>query len=197
MSQRVTQNVSSTIQVILTLNNAPVTGLTFSDVTANLRKAGGAFAVFALTASNFTEVGFGTYEITLAAGDVDTLGTASFVVDGAGIDQSTTFFEVVGADVVTSPVTLQTCNINGHVYDATGSPIVGAAVSARVIGLPSIEQSQAAVTNELVTATTDANGEFNIALVRLADVEITIPMANFRRQLVVPNQASISLFEIP
>ena len=45
MSQQVTQNVASTIQVILTLNNVPVTGLTFSDVTANLRKAAREFRV--------------------------------------------------------------------------------------------------------------------------------------------------------
>ena len=150
-----------------------------------------------LTALNFVEVGLGVYTLTLAASDVDTLGTLSIVTTGAGIDQNTAFVEVVAASQATTTVSLETCVINGHVYDSTGLPKVGASVNARVVGLPSIEQSQAAVTDDLVTALTNANGEFFLSLVRLADVEITIPEANYRRRLVVPNEASAALFEIP
>jgi hypothetical protein len=196
MSKQVTQSVAVDIPIILTLANVAVTGLTDADVTAQIRKEGGAFAAKALTGSNFVEVGNGIYDFTLDATDVDTLGSLTIVITGAGIDQSTTIIEVVAASVATSVVSLQTCVISGHVHDATGQPVPGASVSARVVGLPSIEQSQAAVTDDLVTAKTNSNGEFFITLVRLADVEIFISASNFRRRLVVPNQASAQLFAI-
>ncbi len=197
MSQQVTQNIAGTIQVLLTDSNVPVTGLVAADVTANLRKAGGSFAAFALTVSNFTEVGFGTYEIDLAAGDTDTLGTATVVVDGVDIDQSTTFVTVVAVASASASTSLEQCNVTGYVYDPSGNPLVGAGVNARIVGLPSIEQSVAAVANDLVSVSTDSNGYFILPLIKLADVEITIPAANYRRKIVVPNQTSVSLFTIP
>lgn len=197
MSQQVVQNIADDVLVILTLSNVAITGLAFGDVTAEISKDGGAFASKTLDGTNFTEVGNGVYAITLSATDVDTLGPLVIVVNGAGIDQSTTIVNVVAAAEATTSVSLQTCVVSGHVHSVNGTPIVGAAVSARVIGLPSIEQSASAVTDDLVTAKTNSNGEFFLELVRLADVEVFIPNANYRRRLVVPNQASAVLFNVP
>lgn len=197
MSQQVTQGVASDIQVILSKDDVAVTGLTFADVTAEISKAGGAFAAKTLDGTNFNEVGNGVYRITFTTADLDTLGAFTIVVTGADIDQSTTIASVVAASQATTAVSLETCVISGHVHDALGNPVLGASVSARAVGLPSIEQSQSAVTNDLVSVKTNSNGEFFLTLVRLADVEVFIPAANYRKRLVVPNQASAQLFEIP
>ena len=62
-----------------------------------------------------------------------------------------------------------------------------------MIASPTIENS-VALTRDLVSVTTDSNGEFFLELVRLTEVEIFIPTVNYRRQLTVPNSASANLF---
>lgn len=197
MSQQLTQNVDSTLQVILTLDDVAVTGLAFGDLTCAFSRNGAAFEAKTLDGTNFAEVGNGVYAITFLAAELDTVGLFTVVVTGADIDQSTTIASVSATAPAGTSVSLETCVITGHVFDGNGQPIENASVSARALGLPSIEQHVAAVTQDLVTATTDSGGQFFLELVRLADVEITIPRANYRRQLVVPNAASASLFDIP
>jgi len=198
MSQQVTQNVSADVVILLSLDDVAVTGLADTDVTAQMRKAGaGSFSAKALTVSNFSEIGLGVYEITFDAADLDTLGTFTVVVDGAGIDQSTTIVEVLAATQATTAVSLQTCVITGHVFDLAGKPISGASVSARVVGLPSLEQDVAAVSSGLVASKTDSGGQYFLELIRLADVEVHIPLVNLRKRFVVPNSATANLLEIP
>jgi len=196
MSQKVTQNVTALVQVLLSKDNAGVTGLTDTDVTCQFSKNNSAFAAKILTGV-FTEVGLGVYTISFSAADLDTVGPLTVVVTGATTDQSTTQVQVVAADETPTTVSLQTCTLTGHVAALDGQPLSGVAVSARVLGRPSVEQNAAVMDDGLVTATTDGNGQFFLTLVRLADVEVFIPAANFRRRIVVPNQASADLFEVP
>ena len=196
MSQQVTQDVDSDIVVILTLSNVPVTGLADTDVTVEYAKEGdSSFTAFALTPSNFTEIGNGVYTVAFTDAELDTVGSFVVVVKGASVDQSVTIVNVVEAGEATTSVAIQTCTITGHVFDGAGKPVPGAAVTALILGLPSIEgQGAAALTDDRVTVKTNSNGEFFLPVVRLADVEIVIPEANYRRTLVVPNQATANLF---
>jgi len=195
--QQVTQNIADDIIVLLTNGSVAVTGLTFSDVTAQFRKEGGAFQSKTLTALNFTEVGNGFYEIDFTASELNTLGQFLVVVDGVAIDQSNTMVEVVGSSQPTTSTSLSTCVVYGHLFDAGGDPLVGAAVSARPVGLPAIEQSAAAISDDLVTAVTDSNGEFFLTLIRLADMEVFIPAVGLRKRIVVPNASTARLYDIP
>lgn len=196
MSQQVQQNVASSIIVLLSKTSLPVTGLVFSDVTASFRKEGGVFAAKTLTALNFHDRGSGVYEIDFTTAELNTVGSLTVVVQGLLIDQSTTVAEVVAAGSIVpgTEVAIQTCVLTGHVTNLSGVPQANVAVSAEVLGMPSIEQSQAAIINEVVATKTDANGQFFLELARLADVEIFIPAVNYRRRLVVPNTASANLF---
>lgn len=195
--QQVTQNAAADVVVLFSLASVPVTGLTFSNVTAQYMKEGDvSFSAFTLDGTNFTEIGNGVYTIQFTASELDTVGAFTVVVTGATIDQSTTIVTVLAATQATTTSSVQTCLISGHVFNASGKPEVGAAVFASVIGLPSVEQNAAVVTDERVTVTTNTNGEFFLTLVRLADVEVSIPTANYRRRLVVPNTTSALLFDI-
>ena len=142
----------------------------------------------------FEEIGNGLYTIDFFAAELDTLGSFTFIVDGAAIDQSTNIVTILAVTETPTTLSVQTCVITGHLKDAQGVPLVGTGVTARVIGLPSIEQNQIAISNELVSVTTDVNGQFFLTLIRQADVELFIPIANYRRQFVVPNQANANLF---
>jgi hypothetical protein len=200
VSQQVTEDVGADIVVILTKDNVPVTGLLFSDLTVEYAKEGDVgFTAKALAAPDLTELGDGVYKIAFTALELDTAGTLVIKVNAATIDQSVTLVTVLAAGTVGSgAASLQTCIITGNVSDASGAPVQGAAVIATLLGKPSIEQNTALLADETISVKTDANGEFFMPLVRLADVEIFIPLANYKRTVVVPNQATANLFtEIP
>jgi hypothetical protein len=198
MSQLLTQSIGAPVVVLLSKDSIAVTGLTSSDVTCQFRKEGGTFSVKALSGSNFHEIGLGVYTVDFTAGELNTLGALVVVIQGVTIDQSTTVDQVVPPETTTTAVSLQTCVLTGHVNNLLGRPQQNITISAQVLGMPSIEQFAAALTDDMITAITDVNGEFILELVRLADVEITIPAANYRRRITVPNQASADLFtEVP
>ncbi len=197
MSQQVVQNAASVVTVLLTLDNEGVEGLTDTDVTLVFRLPGEAFQALVLDGDNWTEVSDGYYDVSFAEGDLDVVGTMMIKITSADADTSYTSVNIVAADDEgITTVGLQTCILTGHIFDAMGEPVANAAVGARPIGLPAIEQSTAAITDDLVSTTTDANGQFFLTLIRLADVEVFIPVANFRRRIVVPNQASADLFSV-
>lgn len=195
MSQQVTQNVIANIVVILTKDNVPVTGIVYSAVTVKYRKEGGSsFTTKSIGATDFAEIGSGVYTIKFTAAELNTVGSFVITVTSASIDQSVTICQVIPTTQTSVSISLETCVVFGYIADLSGNPLEGVAVSARVLGMPSIEQNIAAVTDDLVSVKTDANGEFFLPLVRLADVEIFIPAVNYRRTLVVPNADSANLF---
>lgn len=193
MSQILTQNQAADLVVILTdADNAAVTGLTDTDVTADYRKEGqGSFTSYTLTGL-LTEIGAGVYTIEFTTSEIDTVGTFTVKVNGASIRQFVTIANVLAAGTSPTVKTVDTCVINGHVFTPDGSALEGAVVSARVIASPTIE-NDVALTRDLVSVTTDSNGEFFLELARLTEVEIFIPKVNYRRQLTVPNSASANL----
>jgi len=196
VSQQVTEDIASDLIVILTKNNVGVTGLVDTDLTVAYRKEGDVgFTAKAIAPADLVEQGDGIYTLVFTALELDTPGSLTIKVQGALIDQSVTIVNVLAVGVVgAGTVSLETCILTGNVNDASGQPVANAAVLAIILGVPSIEQNSAVITDGRVSVKTDANGEFFLTLVRLADVEIFIPEANYRRTLVVPNQPSANLF---
>jgi hypothetical protein len=200
MGQLVTQSVQTELVLIITETDGLTakTGVLFSAVTALYRKAGQAsFTAKTVTALNWREIGSGWYGLTFTAAELDTLGVFLAVVTTAGASQSNTEADIIAAaSASTPPPAVQTCILNGHVTDVLGNPVSGAAVSARLLGTPVISGAVAVSSDELVTVKTDNNGEFFLTLQRLLFVEIFIPVANYRRQLTVPNSSTANLFTV-
>ena len=197
MSQLVTQSVQTELICILTAVDGvtPVTGVVFGSVTCEYRKAGAAsFTAKTVTAPNFRELGNGFYGITFTAGELDTLGVFAWVVNGAGFAQSANTADIVSAaSATTLPPSIQTCILTGHILDALGDPVVGAAVSARLIGMPTILGTYG-LSEDYISVKTNNNGEFFLEIARLAQVDVTISVMNYRRTLTVPNAATAVLF---
>jgi hypothetical protein len=141
----------------------------------------------------WAEVGSGVYEVEFTATELDTLGSFIYKVTGATIEQYVEVVDVVAATQPTTPTSLDTCLITGHVFDVAGNPIANATVSAKILAPPSLS-GEVGLGNSRVSVKTDASGEFFLELVRLAYVDITISSMNYRRQLTVPNSASVNLF---
>jgi len=196
------QNTAAPLVVLLLDNtDTPVTGLTFADVTADLKKDTDPFAVFTLTALNFVEIANGYYQVNLATTDTDTLGNLYLSIQGAAITQTmvTAYVAVTAPDptptVATPPATT---GLFGFLYDSSASPLVNASVSATVLAVPTIlyTPNGMSVEQDTITVITDAQGFFTIELITGAAVDIFIPVANYRRTLTVP-AADTNLFSIP
>ena len=175
------------------MDSVPVTGLAHTAVTVEYRKEGGSFVSKVLSAPIWTELGDGVYTVSFTTAELNTLGSFTVKVKGATIDQYVDIAYVVAAGIVSSAPTVTTCVLNGSVVDLTGAPVADAVVTARILGMPAIEQN-VAIADDDVAVKTDANGEFLLTLARLAEVEIVIPVANYRRRITVPNAASANLF---
>lgn len=202
MSQQVTQNVSTSIIVLLydATTSAPKTGVVFTDVTCSFSKNAAPFVPKTLTISNFIEIGLGVYNIVFTAADLNTLGTFIVVVNGALIQQSTTVAQVVVSAPSSLPVSIPTCTITGHIVDLQGFPVFDTVISARVTAFPTTMNFGlfgVGFGDSIVSSKTDSNGAFSLALAQNVEVDVTIPAINYRRTLVVPGSASAELFDIP
>lgn len=198
MGQVLTQGVNADLSVLLTsLAGVPATGVLFSQVSCQfLREGDTSLNNFVLTSSNFNEAGNGFYRITFdGAVTLNTVGMFLYRVFGAGLQTFANEAQIrsPASLIPSTPAALPLCTVTGNINDLTGVPIPSVAISARVLGLPTIENA-IGLTDDVVSATTDDNGVFFLQLVRGAVVEVTIPRINYRRQLTVPNQASADLF---
>lgn len=191
------QPAALTVYLVASATGTGATGLTFSSVTCDFRKAGAAsFTSKALTALNFTEIGDGWYEIDFTAAETDTLGNMTIRVDGATVDMTVTSAYVTTAPVPAVPVTPpDTVAVYGWVYTASAEAVEDAAVGARLIGQPVITAASAVLSSELVSTQTDSSGFFTLELAVGAQFDIFIPAANYRRTITVP-ASSTNLFDI-
>ena len=84
------QDTSIRVSVILSSTGAPVTGLTFADVTSYISKNGAAPVAFALTGVNFTELDAvnmpGVYNVLVPDTLTDTLGELVLSFSGGSFD---------------------------------------------------------------------------------------------------------------
>lgn len=197
------QNQAGNVSVYVeTTAGVAATGLLFSDVTVTISKDGGTYAALnpVLDGTSWTEVSGGWYDITLSATDTDTLGTLYVRVEGAGLKTSLTPALIsVAASAPTATLTVATTLMFGYVLNVDGSAASGAAVSARILAVPSvgISGTEGYVQSEgLVTAKTDSSGFFTMELLTGAQVDFFIPAANYRRTFQVPT-SSTNVFDLP
>lgn len=187
------QDTAGSVTVYLELSaGGPATGLTFVDVLSDIKKEGeGSFSAMILDGTNFVEVGGGTYSITLAIADTDVLGNLYVRVSGATI-KTALATSYVAATAPVNPVaslSINTTALFGYIVDLQGNPVVGAAVSARVLATPALGSSTEDYiqADTLVTVKSDADGFFTITLISGAQVDFYIPSAGYRRTLQVPS----------
>ncbi len=185
----------------LSADGSPATGLTFADITADLRKTGGAFTPMVLDALNVTETSAGFYELDLAATDTDVLGNLHVRVSGAAV-RTTVLTAFVAEVVPTSPTTTPEpprTAIFGFLKEPDGSAVVNATVSVKILSTPYINNAGddgILITDGLLVTRTDASGFFTISLITGSIVEFFISSANYRKSLTVP-VASTNLFDLP
>ncbi len=197
MAQRnVTVGVAANLTAILTLSatGLPATGLVASDLTCQYVKQGGSFVSKSLSGV-LTEIGHGVYSVAFTGTELNTQGQLIWILTGSTVSQFAGEVTVVSAAVTPTAVQLLTCLVSGYVFDPAGNPVIGASVIARATGQPTI-QGSIGVTNAAVSVQTGADGQFFIALPRLALFDVTIPAVGFQGRVSVPNASTGSVYEL-
>lgn len=191
------QNATASLTVYLSEAGAstPATGLTFSDVTCEIRKDGGSFVVKPLTALNFVEINNGFYSLELTAADTDTLGQFAARITGASITPSLLSGVVIDVTAVVPSTTTPpaTTTLFGYVFGPDAAPVRNAPVTARVLSQPTVLHpglDGIGIATATVSTKTDANGYFELSLVAGLAVDFIISAVNYRRTLVVPSVSS-------
>jgi hypothetical protein len=187
---------------------SPRTGIIFSQVDVSYKKASQAvFSVKTLLVTDFRENGNGVYEILFSAAELDTIGSFLYVVNNNGALPAPDIRQFVGqayiedsASYTPGTISLPTNVITGNLINLKGQPLIGAAVSARILSAPEIlgtSPNIGGVGTDIESAQTDSAGFFALELLQGSVVDITIPRVNYRRTLTVPGNTTDRLFDIP
>jgi hypothetical protein len=188
----------------------PRTGITYNQVDVSYKKYGAAvFSVKTLVGggTDFRENGSGVYEILFSALELDTLGTFIYVVNGNGALPSPSIKQYVGqafiqASAAYTPgtITLPTNVLTGNLIDLAGVSLPNEAVSARILSAPVVMGSNpniGGIGSDMVSTQTDTSGFFALEVLQGAEIDVVIPVINYRRTLTVPANSTDKLFEIP
>lgn len=189
-------------------DGVPRTGIVFNQIDVSFKKSTQSiFSSKPLDLSNFRENGNGVYEIQFAAGELDTIGSFLYVVLGNIILPLPAIKQFVGQAVVQSSstftpgtISLPTNLLTGNLVDLSGNPLVGEAVSARIMSAPTIlgiTPNIGGVASDIVATKTDSSGFFALEVLQKSVIDITIPVINYRRTLTVPANVTDKLFDIP
>lgn len=199
------QSAATSVVIYLELlDGTAATGLTFSDVTAGIKKSGASsFTSFTLTGVNFTELSDGFYLVALTSGNTDTLGSLYLSFTGSTI-KSTLLAAYVSTATTAPPApgpgfTPPITAIYGYIYDSAGQPLSDVSVVARIVSQPTIVHPTTdgiLIGADFLSTTTDDTGFFTLSLITGTSAEFIIADANYRRTITVPGSTA-NLFDIP
>ena len=91
-----------------------------------------------------------------------------------------------------------TCSLTGKIVDASGQPLVTAAVRAIPMserGAP-VFVDDALVAGASISTVTDVNGNFSLTLVRGLKVIVTCDVIGYSKQVTIPDAASVNIKDL-
>lgn len=179
----------------LSSEGVSTTGLTYEDVSVHIRKQGeAAFAEKTLSESDWTDLGSGFYAVKWSEDDMDTLGDFRYLVMGSDFDDVTGCFDVEQAPIAVA-ADAQTCIVSGSIIDINGDPSRQETIIFRPQRIPALSGATLLNSNAIRT-TTDAFGNFSVALVRGTKILVEIERLAIRYLIEVPDVSSTSLVSL-
>ncbi len=197
MTVHLSQNRPASLDFVLRTDDAarqyPLrAGLSPDDVDCQVKRAGApAWQPKALTPTTFRDVGHGAYVIALEAAELDTVGALLVLLTGhAGLAPallpSLAMLDVVLArELHAARPDLDRTILTGQVAGLDGRPLQNATVTATLLEVP-VLLGGVAIAGDVVIASCDGDGFFELPLLSGATVDVQIPAARYRRTLVVP-----------
>lgn len=190
------RNQVAEIGLYLTKDGEPVIGLTHESVTVGLKKTGGAsFTPKALDEDSFVEVSDGVYSLFLSITDTNTLGALLILVEGDDIDPLFQQARIVLSPAPSPLIPPEMCVVHGSVLDYGGAPAQQLKVTAQPIRFPARHGNHILAADAVYTYP-NADGEFDIVLVRNSVVLVEIERCGLRAQITVPDAANANLIDL-
>lgn len=114
-------------------------------------------------------------------------GTWSYTLEETAQTHTADFILDSGIEV-TEPIGDSTCVVRGQLYQAQGTPLVGANVYFIPYVIPEPEQGNpTTIAEQLVTIVTDSLGRFVVELIRNLEGYIYVPALGFKQYVKVPD----------
>lgn len=178
----------------------PVTGVLYSAVTAKIWKAGTlGFVPKTLASADWLELGYGIYIINFSPTDMNTLSTFAYYLTGAGFVPYWNTFDVTPAPLsllANTPL----CVVTGNVVDLGGQSFSdqnqNLVISFRIANVPQSVGGTSIVSSKLLTTTTDAFGNFSVAILQGAVVIVEIAPLGLRQKITIPATTSATLLSL-
>jgi hypothetical protein len=189
------QGKQKDLTVRLLLGVVPVTDVLFSAVTLLLRKNGEpAFVARVVLTTEWVNLANGYYAMRFTADDYDTIGDFRYVISGAGFDT------VAGAfDVEPTPISFlaeaPSCIVSGNIVDIGGVGMRLQPITFRPRYVPGIAGASL-IASGLIQTSTDAYGNFSVALIRGSKVLVEIQAAAIRYEITIPDAPSADLLDL-
>lgn len=132
----------------------------------------------------------GTYQVYAYKSLVTFENPETIVVEASDQEQIFTLLGVLLTATVPDGVSPDCCLVYGNVQSLDCQPVAGATVRARLKKPPRVVGSSVILSKEACT-TTDANGNFQISLVRGTTVTFDVSGTNYESTRVVPDSESV------
>lgn len=193
----------------LTLVDVPATGVSYTDVVAQIKKQGHtSFTTKVLSSSDWVNLGGGLYSISFSAGDMDTPGDFTYTLSGSEFDNFVYDEFTIppissggggggsggGGDSLSLP---EQCIVTGNI--ATLSSLPPFAEPLKIVAYPSqfpAKYSNTILTADAVWTFADSLGNFSLGLVRKSIVIIEIKRTGIRAQITIPDNATANLMDL-
>lgn len=184
---------------LVDLSDVIVTGLTHVNMTVKTwNKGQTSLQTVSLLPTDVVEIGEGLYVIKIAKEQFPNVGLFYLEVSSA----FGTPFKTFGQEYNVEPTPISflqapsVCVVTGNIMDITGQPTHNREeVSFRVSKLP-VSVGGALVNSERSVVYPDAYGNFNIQLLRYAEVIVEIKRAGINYKFTVPNTATAPLLSL-
>lgn len=172
-----------------------VTGLLASAVNVNISTPG-SNSFSQVPSSDFIEIGFGYYSISVAQANTANLGEILAVVSAAGaVDFDKTYSVVPSPAIAMGASTL--CTVSGNIVDIGGTPVRGnTPITVRGNNAP-ITLGGSFLSSSKIVTNTDADGNFSVKLLRNQPVTFKIEGAGIKEvAVIVPDQPTANLSDL-
>jgi hypothetical protein len=183
------------IQVDTGYGYQPALGVTYDMLTVAMSRDGGDFEEKIVEEAGWRDLGDGYYSMLWTESDLSVLGELYWTFAVAAISFAATgAFDVDPAPLYVDP-TGPTCLVTGNLVDIGGDPLTYNPIRLRPRNVPGVA-GQSIIASGHITASTDANGNFSVRLLRSAIVLVEIENAGIRHIITVPDTSTANMIDL-
>lgn len=187
------------LNLVAPVTGDPVLDVTFDEPTLRTCYAPAALAPRVIVTEDWSELGGGYYLLRFTEDDLTDIGKFAYRLTSVGIVPIYGAFDVDPAPLsfLASPAV---CIVSGNVLDLSGKAPAdqnqSMLISFRTTRVPQQVSGLSLLSARLITTTTDAYGNFSVALLRNAEAIFEADSLGLKQQITVPDQETANIIDL-